>query len=1299
MSGSSSSEVSDKLMERNRLSYWINHISKLLNRNLKKVSVEDLQQLKHATSKLYQLIQQGDKSVKDNFTKQQTAVDTLIAVLQIVTCDHIVSNVINIFIEVVGKTQPTKRATVLVNHGLTTVLFQIMKLAHTGDISLPDDVLLSIHILLSRVGQKDRKFAVRARLHQSLMLTLNMVKSNSHNFRSLQPLLSVLKMYTSNSVNASYLGKHNSINIMFKIISACGRRHTVDLKLALENLNNMTKSKSNSARLVGMGGVPQLLALHADWQAMDIKHRFILIRKSVLNILKNITNLKSGQKALQEAGGIQILYENALEASDSRDMENMVLLATVIMRKCFPRNKLPITSTLNPVLFPLPQSPSHTPECYFLPNFPANQGKGPSFQTFGQFQPRLTQLSSLETFISDKVGRVCDTFKNLMQTVPVNESSSGANGTDSDHSSLDDDDDIDSDDERFRTDQDEPYEDQPECPEPAEKRSPEDLKFYETFFPELHEEPIPSMCLDRPSIRRSVSGFLSSRQSDYYGMKHAASDATLYDLHRRSGREFSMLCDLELKAGKADEKSVSAINLKTGSSVISLDLIGLRQHQHQPGGGNQTLPTTARRSLLHAGTRTSKQRRRPSQSSQLLVRDSKRNGNGSRRLSSTRVEDSSILIEGGNGASITFPAIDSEDNDQTTSLGIDDLDEDFCEFNHDAQLYAQTAADTHSVHRFQKLAFPDLYGAKGPSKFFEPLMSRKFGVQRAKIFEDIDRMIHIDQLFDKVVYDLDLVVSDAGDRYTGSKSNLLNRDELRVGYIDSQSESLKFNAQFECGNLRKAIQVRRFEYDLILSPDINSNHHHQWFYFEISNMIADQPYRFNIVNCEKLNSQFNYGMQPLMLSVMDAIEGNPNWFRVGTDVCYYKNHFIRNSNTTGGVKGKSYYTATFTITFKNTGDVCYISYHYPYSYTALKTHLKQWEKIYDQNLIYYRNQNLCTTLGGNSVPVLTITAQPKGSDKESLEEMRSRPYIFLSARVHPGESNASWIMKGTIDFLLSKKPQAQLVREMYIFKVVPMLNPDGVLNGNHRSSLVGEDLNRRWGKPCKILHPTIYHTKGLLLYLNLINKTPMVYCDYHGHSRRKNIFMYGCAPAQSWIPNDTHNPCCTGNKFNDSSFKLLPRLLNSVCPSFSLKNCNYVVEKAKENTARVVVWRQLNVVRSYTMESSYCGCDEGKYKDSHINTDMLEEMGHKFCETLIKLARQKGSYDQQMPSLDVDSTATTSGGASSEIELREDGEDSSSLSLQKAQCEVNTEYPATESEDEDRDEEEEEFDDEDDFEH
>lgn len=59
----------------------------------------------------------------------------------------------------------------------------------------------------------------------------------------------------------------------------------------------------------------------------------------------------------------------------------------------------------------------------------------------------------------------------------------------------------------------------------------------------------------------------------------------------------------------------------------------------------------------------------------------------------------------------------------------------------------------------------------------------------------------------------------------------------------------------------------------------------------------------------------------------------------------------------------------------------------------------------------------------------------------------NRPLIFLSARVHPGETNASWVMKGTLEFLMGTSTLAASLREAYIFKIVPMLNPDGVING------------------------------------------------------------------------------------------------------------------------------------------------------------------------------------------------------------------------------------------------------------
>ena len=45
----------------------------------------------------------------------------------------------------------------------------------------------------------DRKFGVKARLHRTLLLTLNLIKNNTNHVRYLQPLLQVLKLYTANS--------------------------------------------------------------------------------------------------------------------------------------------------------------------------------------------------------------------------------------------------------------------------------------------------------------------------------------------------------------------------------------------------------------------------------------------------------------------------------------------------------------------------------------------------------------------------------------------------------------------------------------------------------------------------------------------------------------------------------------------------------------------------------------------------------------------------------------------------------------------------------------------------------------------------------------------------------------------------------------------------------------------------------------------------------------------------------------------------------------------------------------------
>jgi murein tripeptide amidase MpaA len=75
--------------------------------------------------------------------------------------------------------------------------------------------------------------------------------------------------------------------------------------------------------------------------------------------------------------------------------------------------------------------------------------------------------------------------------------------------------------------------------------------------------------------------------------------------------------------------------------------------------------------------------------------------------------------------------------------------------------------------------------------------------------------------------------------------------------------------------------------------------------------------------------------------------------------------------------------------------------------------------------------------------------------------LQLRKGIVITARVHPGETNASWMMKGIIDYLVGPSLDAKILRDNFVFKIVPMLNPDGVINGNYRCSLAGCDLNRQ----------------------------------------------------------------------------------------------------------------------------------------------------------------------------------------------------------------------------------------------
>lgn len=88
-------------------------------------------------------------------------------------------------------------------------------------------------------------------------------------------------------------------------------------------------------------------------------------------------------------------------------------------------------------------------------------------------------------------------------------------------------------------------------------------------------------------------------------------------------------------------------------------------------------------------------------------------------------------------------------------------------------------------------------------------------------------------------------------------------------------------------------------------------------------------------------------------------------------------------------------------------------------------------------------------------------------------------------------------------------------------------------------------------------------------------------CDLHGHSRKKNIFMYGC----------TVNGTDTQSNLSNSLIHMVPESVCQNCPLFSYKDCKFTCEREKETTARIVLFKEFGILNSYTLECTFYGSE------------------------------------------------------------------------------------------------------------
>jgi len=339
------------------------------------------------------------------------------------------------------------------------------------------------------------------------------------------------------------------------------------------------------------------------------------------------------------------------------------------------------------------------------------------------------------------------------------------------------------------------------------------------------------------------------------------------------------------------------------------------------------------------------------------------------------------------------------------------------------------------------------------------------------------------------------------------------------------------------------------------------------------------------------------------------------WHRIANEVVYKR--IMR--------RGRVFYNVEFEYEFEYDNDTVWFATCIPYTYSMLIRYIKSIEDNIvnaakqEETSFFTRKfsmlrpnkgkicevKSIGKSLGGVNIPLLEITDFDCSKD-----ELGKRKVIILWGRVHPGETNASWVTHRIISYLLGNSQIAKGLRQRVIFHIIPMINPDGVILGNHRWSFLGRDINRSFEHPNSKLEPEPYqirqHFKNIQKDAFQLGKCDKIlaFIDIHAHSNRKSIFMYG-----------PHYPLHSSNYMK---IRVIPKLMSERTVMFRFYSCKFRTESYKENWARLSLWRDFKIQTSLTIESSFHGYLNSNRETKVFNEANLQYFGQSFWQSIFE---------------------------------------------------------------------------------
>ncbi|WP_025820420.1 M14 family metallopeptidase [Shewanella marina] len=272
---------------------------------------------------------------------------------------------------------------------------------------------------------------------------------------------------------------------------------------------------------------------------------------------------------------------------------------------------------------------------------------------------------------------------------------------------------------------------------------------------------------------------------------------------------------------------------------------------------------------------------------------------------------------------------------------------------------------------------------------------------------------------------------------------------------------MRISSNFDGGNIDVLNIDDKDNIQLAIRAD-NDSQFLQWFNFRLTGNIGMQ-YTMHINNAGE--TSYPKGWEDYQAV---ASYDRQHWFRIPTE---YKD-------------GK------LTMSLELECQEIQIAYFAPYSYERHLDLISAMQVHPDVEL-----EHLGLTLDGRDMSLLKIG--DGDADKKT---------IWITARQHPGETMAEWLVEGLLYALLDgDNANSKALLDKANFYVVPNMNPDGSARGHLRTNAAGVNLNREWLTPSLTQSPEVYYV------VEKMKQTGVdLYFDVHGDEGLPYVFLAGC---------------------------------------------------------------------------------------------------------------------------------------------------------------------------------------------